>query len=666
MTIPSWIRTTSEWTGFGRNNRSGGWQDVGLTITTFSTPCVRDGAGEPVALPEKAILAIAYLLTRTPAKIGRADLAAFLWGDDDGGDPLANLRQLLVRTRQKQEATGVALLVSRGQEVFLDQQSLASDIAELEAVDHDDPVQTLRIYLACVTGEFLKGCRTASMNAVLWLEAERNRHLGAFARALETVAGRSTAGEHAALIREAASRLLALDPYNESAYRSLLALHSLTGDDAQARILRLRFQDRLTDELGLVPASPRQGREERTDGTVRGIEMRPQTGVPTTHLPRLLLVPPETASSQDGRLASALIDDITISLCRARSVSVIAPHTARRIATTTGDRSDIYLKHDVAYALEARLDARNGGTTLVATLADIAGDNLVWAERFDLGGGLLPKIYSDLVQRIVSVTTEQIERHEFRKIGLAAPPDAYQHYLLGQHHLRRIDLPNLRRARKFFRSAISEAPRLSNALSGLARAEHLEWLVTARGDRELLRSAERHAQAAIDADCANAGGYHQLGVVRLYDGAFDESLSVFCEAEQIAPSHADLVADYADTLVHASEPDRALEKIERAIELNPLCPDVYWWTAAGTNYCLGRFETALAHIGRMEDQSATTRLAAACWGMLGDLKQARRLVRRTMEIYPDFEVETWLSIMPVKENWQKEQYREGLRKAGFQ
>jgi tetratricopeptide (TPR) repeat protein len=216
-----------------------------------------------------------------------------------------------------------------------------------------------------------------------------------------------------------------------------------------------------------------------------------------------------------------------------------------------------------------------------------------------------------------------------------------------------------------FRNSLQAAPNFPNALSGLARAEHLEWLVTARGDKELLRSSEMHARRAIEADPRSPGGYHQLGVTRLYDSDFDESVGAFEQAERLAPSHADLIADYADTLVHASDPELAIQKIEKAIDLNPLCPDVYWWTASGANYCLGKFETALECVGKMDDQSGATRLAAACWGMLGDTAKARRLMRKTMAIYPDFEVERWLSIMPLKESWHKEQYREGLRRAGF-
>ena len=77
-----------------------------------------------------------------------------------------------------------------------------------------------------------------------------------------------------------------------------------------------------------------------------------------------------------------------------------------------------------------------------------------------------------------------------------------------------------------------------------------------------------------------------------YTGRFDESLEALAEGEQRNPQFADLLNDFADALVHACEPAAALEKITHAIELNPLCPDQYWWAAAGANYQLSRYAEA--------------------------------------------------------------------------
>ena len=40
-------------------------------------------------------------------------------------------------------------------------------------------------------------------------------------------------------------------------------------------------------------------------------------------------------------------------------------------------------------------------------------------------------------------------------------------------------------------------------------------------------------------------------------------------------------------------------------------------------------------------------------------------MRRTMENFPDFETDKWLALIPIRDPAQREQYREGLRRAGF-
>jgi len=51
--------------------------------------------------------------------------------------------------------------------------------------------------------------------------------------------------------------------------------------------------------------------------------------------------------------------------------------------------------------------------------------------------------------------------------------------------------------------------------------------------------------------------------------------------------------------------------------------------------------------------------------MIGDRKRALFHRQRAESINPAFDVEKWLAIVPFKEHWQKELYREGLLKAGF-
>ncbi|MDB5555275.1 MAG: DNA-binding protein [Rhizobium sp.] len=647
---------------------------MALTLVSFGNPRLIDENGVAIAFPEKGLLAAGYISTRPRRSVARTELAAFLWGED-ASNPLVNLRQLLSRVKARQQEIGVTLLDTRDNQVVVPANGVECDFLLLKALAADRPLDVLEKSLAYVTGPFFAGIGASSDRAELWLTAQQEQVLSRFAQALEALTHHDGPPAHEHMQKQAAYRLLEFDPYNEIAYRILINAFTSEGNFAQARAMFDRYSTRLRKDLNARPEGAmlairdRVARQamERLPAALAAERLPTGAISPSTGLPRVMLMPPPSSNAQvAGLLATSLLEDVTISLCRARSIQLVAPHTARRIAIMdeTG-RQEAYRNCNVSYVLETRFAPGTEADALFASLVNVSEDAIVWAERLPVDPSGLGTTYNTIVRRVAAVALSQIERHEFSRISRTTTPTAYQNFLIGKHYVRNMKLPDIRRARKAFRETLKEMPDFAPALGGLSRTAHLEWLVTARGDIDLLKLSEKHAQAAIDADGDDSDGFHQLGVSRLYRGAFDESIELFEIAERNAPSHADLIADHADTLVHASRIEEALAKINLAFELNPFAPDYYWWTTAGANYSLHRYEVAIENLTHVADQTNVLRFNAACWAMLGDTRKARAYMRRTMENFPDFETDKWLALIPIRDPAQREQYREGLRRAGF-
>lgn len=651
-------------------------------LETFGKIRLLDPDGQLAAFPDKGLLAIVFLGFRPTGRATRSELASFLWPDDtegSGANALGNLRQLLSRIRTRQRELGTAFLDIESSDVALCREAVIFDFEGLKPGPSQNAGARLDAFLKIMSGQFLADVDIPSEDGQLWLLERRDFWLAEFSTALEEAVA-VLSPQNSVTIKAAAARLIALDPYSDSAHQVLMRVYAKDRRLSQARLIYDRYKQQLWSELNTRPSDDmlRFARLLFSDGgkaitaSVEPLPDRPEAvvsrpdSVSRPQLPRLLLLPPKSGIEQGGWAPiSGLVEDVTIGLCRVRTMAIVAPHTARRIAAMRGDEANILRQFDVSYVLETRLQERGGDTALYATLVHVADDEVIWSERFRGHPDDFPETYSELVAKIIAETTGSIEKRELKKIRTVSKPTAYQNYLLGQHSLSVADLPGIRRARKFFRAALNDASQYASAIAGLARTEHLEWLLTARGDQELLRSAESHARDAIRIGADDAGGYHQLGVAKLYQGEFFESMEAFLEAEGRAPSHADLIADHADTLVHAADPILALDKIKRAIELNPLCPDLYWWTAAGANYFLEEYGEAIACIGRMADQANAGRLAAAAHAMLGDQRSAKKEMRRTLAIYPDFTIDDWLAKVPIREKWKTDMFRDGMRKAGF-
>lgn len=587
-----------------------------------------DEGGNEIVFPEKALLILCYLSAKGLTEMSRVDAANLLWDDTNVAASFANLRQTVARVQKRQRELDRTYLTFTDTAITLGPEPIASDI---ELVRDETGLETL---CGLLSEEFLKYVRPGNRALASWIALQRESHFALLRRVL--LAGNETNGAAARQARSSAAlRLLEANPEDEEV-RALL-----TGRPS-GPVMTFQPPARVLTPEDADVVLPRQ------------------------NPPRVVLLPPVTtlSSRTATRFSEALIEDVTIGLCALRSISIIAPHTAAQISLQA-DRATTYERHKISYILETRLRDEGERHTLFAQLIFFGSDEVIWAERFPLTAEGLARSRQMIANQIAGAIATEIERNEMVRGDYERDAHAYRSFLIGQGQLKNLDLRDIRRARKSFREALQADAGFAPAMGGLARSYFLEWLVTARGDQDLLRQAEQHAEETIRADERLPSGYRELGVVKLYARQFDESAAYLDRAEALSPHYANVIASYADTLVQASRPDMGLKKIEHAIELNPLPPDEYFWTAAGASYSLGLYQQALDYIARMHDRTPADRLSAASWSMLGDMKKARIFIRRTYDIHPNFDLEAWMAIVPFKEEWQRKHYYEGLKKAGF-
>ncbi|PST24707.1 hypothetical protein C7U60_08785 [Mesorhizobium plurifarium] len=634
------------------------------TLHSFGDLRLTDAEGNIVSFPEKGLLIIAFLLCSDRRIERRITLAQLLWESEDRGANLTNLRSTLLRIKRRQDEIGTQFISFNDTVVRLDDTALLSDL-DLFQPQEGHQLARLKRVIECLRRSFLASAGFAGGKFNDWIAQERRRHCALLKELLKETCRRATTDAEIDIVKDGAILAFEIDPLDTDFQKILLDVFDARGE---AEHLRGVFEKRsafLAQSAATDPsvASVREDKAQRMQPSLA----RPSAAQLKAAIPRLVLLPPDTQSDSVNLAiaASSLIEDITIGFCALRSVQVIAPYSAVRISRQTDDKLDFFERHSVDYVLDTRLTELGDNVTLFVQLIFFTDNTIIWAERFRLDPVNLPRDRRVISRELALSVAGEIDRHELTRSHLELNPVAYHHYLIGRRHLGNLTLPNLRRARKELRASLQESPEFSPALSALARTYSKEWLLTARGDNDLLNSAETLARKAISAGRDLPDGYRELGVTKLLQSALDESAEALELAETLGPHYADVIADYADTLVHCSRPEVALEKIERAIELNPLSPDSYLWSAAGANYALRRFDVALDYIAMMDDSSLADRLSAASWAMLGDRQKARVFVHRVREANPDFDVDRWLALIPSKEQWHKDLYREGLKKAGF-
>nr|WP_205935914.1 peptide antibiotic resistance protein [Rhizobium leguminosarum] len=612
-------------------------------MQTFGDLRLIETNGDPVRYPIKGLLMMAHIYAGASQELSRYELAQFLWNDVEADLARLNLRKLLSRIRETDGGRAEMPFDFTATTVRLNTQVVSSDLDIFRA--GGSPLERLNAIAELTQRGFIGNIKPATKLIDAWIRAQRDTQALQLRQALLDALPDAQKPGATRTISSAALQILERDPKDEQV-RALL--HRLSGGSSLNESLpngddHARVQVKRSEAGGETPAD------------IERISPMPLI------LPRLVLLPPTSKHADAGlALANALIEDVTIELCALRNISIVAPHTAGQIRRDS-EKAAAVARHSIAYLLDTRLSEEG----LFAQLVYFPTDEIIWANRFAMTPDILPRQRRLIAQQLTMSVARELAENEEERLRFEANPEAYHAYLVGSSLMSKLTLPHIRRARKAFKQSLSHKADFSPSFTGLARTFTSEWLVTAQGNNELLHLAEQNALRAIERDPASAAGHRELGVTKLYLGDVDASVAALHLAEELSPHFADVIYSHADTLVHASRPDDALAKIKKAILLNPIAPDAYLWCAAGASFFLEQYEEAIAYVEAMKDKAPAHRIAAASCAMIGDRKRALFHRQRAESINPVFDVEKWLAIVPFKEHWQKELYREGLLKAGF-
>ena len=184
-------------------------------------------------------------------------------------------------------------------------------------------------------------------------------------------------------------------------------------------------------------------------------------------------------------------------------------------------------------------------------------------------------------------------------------------------------------------------------------------------DTLLLSEARDLAAKAIRIEPLDEKGHREMGLVALYNRDLDEALVHYADAERLAPHNADLIADRADVMAHASAWADAEQTLRRAFDLNPAAPDEYLWTLGAIYFFTRRYESAVSTLEQMKNRDLALALTAGSAAMAGDMERAKTYARRTKAANPTFDPDRVVRVAPQRDPADTEHYLFALRKAGL-
>ena len=219
---------------------------MGLAIHLLGAPTIEvDGTQRPAPRGHKPWALLALLLL-SDVPIPRERLASLLFAETD--DPLGSLRWNLAQLRRPL-GPGVRL---EGDPVQLELPADAQvDVRTLVAGTWVEA-----LHLPGLGHDLLEGISPAADAAFdAWLLAERRRFSGVSSAVLREAAVARLANGDARSAVELATRLVALDEYDEEAHALLIRAHVAAGNETEARRYLTRILARFQRELGVEPSA---------------------------------------------------------------------------------------------------------------------------------------------------------------------------------------------------------------------------------------------------------------------------------------------------------------------------------------------------------------------------------------------------------------------------
>jgi tetratricopeptide (TPR) repeat protein len=174
------------------------------------------------------------------------------------------------------------------------------------------------------------------------------------------------------------------------------------------------------------------------------------------------------------------------------------------------------------------------------------------------------------------------------------------------------------------------------------------------------------AERAVALDPNDAGCRWVLGHVLAFERRWPEPDAAFEAAFKLDANQADGWAMQGETATFHGRPEDGIEKVQRALRLNPHPPGWYHWELGYAQYAARRHEAAVETLRQPSTyRTGSRRILAASLAQLGRTEEARQEAELFMVSNPHFTIGYWAATQPFRDEAIREHFVEGYRKAGL-
>ena len=413
---------------------------------------------------------------------------------------------------------------------------------------------------------------------------------------------------------------------------------------------------RLADLTGLRSAQPAEG------------SLAPQLPLPDK--PSIAVLPFQNLSGDPDQeyFADGMVEEIITALSRIRWLFVIARNSSFTYKGRAVDLKQVGRELGVRYVLEGSVRKGGNRVRITGQLIEAESGAHLWADHFDGSLEDILDLQDQVAISVAGVIEPALRAAEIRR-AVERPrrdPTAYDLYLRALRAMGSWDKQDHMEALDRLSQAIEQDAAYGPAIA-LSAWCHMAlynngWTDDPEATRQKAISLARRAvrYAGDDAETLGRAAY-----VFAYCGEdIDAATALIDRSLRINPSFAYGWQWSAWLRLWAGSPDVAIDHIERALRLDPRDPNGAALMVNGiAHFFARRLDQArtmlLLSLQQHPDWVPTNRFLAACYAHLGQLDEAKMMIKRLRALTP--------VVLPKADHWrdpeQREFYLSGLRLA---
>jgi adenylate cyclase len=379
---------------------------------------------------------------------------------------------------------------------------------------------------------------------------------------------------------------------------------------------------------------------------------------------------------QQDYFSDGMTEDITTELSRFSELAVIARNSAFQYKGKAVDIRQVGRELGARYVLEGSVRRSGGRVRIVVQLIDALTGHHRWAERYDRELADVFAVQDEVARTIVGTLVAHVNRAEIERALLKPPAawEAYEYYLRGSEayflHVNRRTKASLYDARRLLEQCLAIDPHYARAAAKLSQTHGFAYVEPFDGDYLSPAALDRNlelAEKAVHLDPLLPQARAQLGTALVYKGQHDAAIAEFERAVALNPYLTDY--GYAEALMYAGEPARAIEVLASSIRLGPFQPIISSGFMGLAHYMLKRYGEAVRlcreFAARVPNYQWSHVWLASAYAQSGQLERARAEAAEVMRINPGFTIESAKRVIVYKDPEDVEHRLDGMRKAGL-